>query len=237
MKKLNLVVLQARMSSTRFPGKVMSPINGHPMIYWEISRISKAKLVNKIVVAISDQSSDDILAEYLESIHQEYIRGSLDNVLDRYVKAEEKYKPSAIVRLTADCPLVMPELIDQYLEIFDKKDFDYLSNILRLTYPDGLDIEIIAVGTFKRLLEFSLSKEEKEHVTLGIYSRKDTFKTYNVSNKTNMSNFRWTVDTPDDLDFVKSVYAHFESEEMNFTFQDVLKFVKENPNLNRTISR
>jgi spore coat polysaccharide biosynthesis protein SpsF len=237
MTNLNLVVLQARMSSTRLPGKVMSQINGHPMIYWEIGRISKAKLVNKIVVAISDQSSDDILAEYLESIHQEYTRGSLDNVLDRYVKAEEKYKPSVIIRLTADCPLVMPELIDQYLEIFEKSEFDYLSNILKLTYPDGLDVEIIAAGTFKKLLEFNLSKEEKEHVTLGIYSRKDKFKTYNVSNKTNMSNFRWTVDTPDDLAFVKSIYAHFESKEMNFTFEDVLKYVKENPNLNRILIR
>jgi spore coat polysaccharide biosynthesis protein SpsF len=237
MKNLNLVVLQARMSSTRLPGKVMSQINGHPMIYWEISRISKAKLVNKTVVAISDQSSDDILANYLESIHQEYIRGSLDNVLGRYVKAEENYNPSAIIRLTADCPLVMPELIDQFLEIFHKSDFDYLSNTLELSYPDGLDIEIIKPGIFKKLLEFNLSEEEKEHVTLGIYSRKDKFRTHNVSNKTNISDFRWTVDTLDDLAFVKSVYAHFESKEMNFTFEDVLKYVTDNPNLNRIMSR
>jgi spore coat polysaccharide biosynthesis protein SpsF len=195
------------MSSTRLPGKVMTQINGRPMIYWEISRISKAKLVNKIVVAISDQSSDDILADYLDSIHQEYIRGSLDNVLTRYVKAEEIYNPSAIIRLTADCPLVMPELIDQYLEIFHKEDFEYLANTIELSYPDGLDIEIIAPGIFKKLLEFSLSKEEKEHVTLGIYSRKDKFRTYNVSNKTNISQFRWTVDTSDDLAFIKSIYA------------------------------
>jgi len=237
MKNLNLVVLQARMSSTRLPGKVMAQINGHPMIYWEISRISKAKLVNKIVVAISDQSSDDILADYLDSIHQEYIRGSLDNVLSRYVKAEEIYNPSAIIRLTADCPLVMPELIDQYLEIFHKEDFEYLSNTIELSYPDGLDIEIIAPGIFKKLLEFSLSKEEKEHVTLGIYSRKDKFRTYNVPNKTNISQFRWTMDTSDDLAFVKSIYAHFESKEINFTFEDVLKLVKENPNLNRIMFR
>jgi spore coat polysaccharide biosynthesis protein SpsF len=215
----------------------MTQINGHPMIYWEISRISKAKLVNKIVVAISDQSSDDILADYLDSIHQEYIRGSLDNVLSRYVKAEEIYNPSAIIRLTADCPLVMPELIDQYLEIFHKEDFEYLSNTIELSYPDGLDIEIIAPGIFKKLLEFSLSKEEKEHVTLGIYSRKDKFRTYNVSNKTNISQFRWTVDTSDDLAFVKSIFAHFESKEINFTFEDVLKLVKEHPNLNRIMLR
>jgi spore coat polysaccharide biosynthesis protein SpsF len=225
------------MSSTRLPGKVMSQINGHPMIYWEISRISKAKLVNKIVVAISDQKSDDVLADYLDSIHQDYIRGSLDNVLSRYVKAEENYNPTAIIRLTADCPLVMPELIDQYLEIFYKNDFEYLSNTLELSYPDGLDIEIIAPGIFKKLLVSSLSKEEQEHVTLGIYSRKDKFRTYNVSNNANISEFRWTVDTSDDLAFVKSVYAHFESKEIDFTFKDVLRFVKKNPNLNRIMFR
>ncbi len=161
VKNLNLAVLQARMSSTRLPGKVMSQINGHPMIYWEICRISKAKHVNKIVVAISDQSSDDILANYLQSIYQEYIRGPLDNVLGRYVKAEENYNPSAIIRLTADCPLVMPELIDQYLEIFHKSDFDYLSNTLELSYPDGLDIEIIKPGIFKKLIELTFQKKRK----------------------------------------------------------------------------
>jgi spore coat polysaccharide biosynthesis protein SpsF len=237
VKNFNLAVLQARMSSTRLPGKVMSQINGHPMIYWEICRISKAKHVNKIVVAISDQSSDDILANYLQSICQEFIRGPLDNVLGRYVKAEENYNPTALIRLTADCPLVMPELIDQYLEIFYKSDFDYLSNTLELSYPDGLDVEIIKAGILKKLLEFKLSEEEKEHVTLGIYSRKDKFRTHNVSNKTNISDFRWTVDTNDDLAFVKSIYKQFESEEMNFTFEDVLKYFKENPNLNRIVSR
>ena len=237
VKNFNLAVLQARMSSTRLPGKVMSQINGHPMIYWEICRISKAKHVNKIVVAISDQSSDDILANYLQSICQEFIRGPLDNVLGRYVKAEENYNPTALIRLTADCPLVMPELIDQYLEIFYKGDFDYLSNTLELSYPDGLDVEIIKPGILKKLLEFNLSEEEKEHVTLGIYSRKDKFRTHNVSNKTNISDFRWTVDTNDDLAFVKSIYKQFESEEMNFTFEDVLKYFKENPNLNRIVSR
>jgi len=237
MKTLNLVALQARMSSTRLPGKVMTSINDHPMIYWEISRISKAKLVNKIVVAISDQSSDDILADYLDSIHQEYIRGSLDNVLSRYVKVEEIYNPSAIIRLTADCPLVMPELIDQFLEIFHKSDYDYLSNTLELSYPDGLDVEIVRPGILKKLLAFNLTKEEKEHVTLGIYSRKNKFKTHNVSNKTNMSHFRWTVDTYDDLVFVKSIYKNFQSEEMNFTFEDVLKYFEEKPDLNRIESR
>jgi spore coat polysaccharide biosynthesis protein SpsF len=89
----------------------------------------------------------------------------------------------------------------------------------------------------KKLLEFNLSEEEKEHVTLGIYSRKDKFRTYNVTNKSNISDFRWTVDTYDDLAFVKSIYKHFESEEMNFTFDDMLKYIEENPNLNRIVFR
>jgi spore coat polysaccharide biosynthesis protein SpsF len=237
MNKFTLAVVQARMSSTRLPGKVLTLINGQPMIYWQLKRLSLSKLVNKVVVVISDEPTDDTLADFLNSINQEYIRGSLNNVLDRFVVAEKTYRPTAILRLTADCPLLMPRLIDDCIQLFYEKSVDYLSNTLELSYPDGLDVEIIAAGVLKSLLEFSLSDEEREHVTLGIYSRKSTFKTHNVSNKTNISDFRWTVDTFDDLAFVKSVFTHFESKEINFTFEDMLKFVEDNPKLNRIMAR
>ncbi len=237
MKLFSLVILQARMSSTRLPGKVMRDINGKPMIYWQIERIKKSKSVDKLIVATSIDKSDDILAEFLKTNKVQVYRGELQDVLSRYLKIEESSKPTAIIRLTGDCPFVMPELIDEMLAKFYDINVDYLSNTLELSYPDGLDVEIIAPGVLMRLLEFGLSDEEREHVTLGIYSRKSTFKTYNVSNKTNISNFRWTVDTFDDLAFVKSVFTHFKSKEINFTFEDMLKFVEDNPKLNRIMTR
>jgi len=228
-----LVVLQARMSSSRLPGKVMSLINGKPMIYWQINRIAKAILVDKILIAISDQSSDDVLANYLDSIRQEYIRGSLSSVIDRFVKAEEIYKPSAIVRLTGDCPLVMPELIDKCINQFQKEEVDYLSNTLVLSFPDGLDVEIINAGILSRLTSFELSNEEREHVTLGIYNRRDTFKVGNILSEQNLSHFRWTIDTEDDLHFVREVYKHFVSKETEFTYEDLLSLLSKQPSMNR----
>jgi spore coat polysaccharide biosynthesis protein SpsF len=228
----NLVVLQARMSSNRLPGKVMSLINGEPMIYWQIKRILQAKLVHKVVVAISDAESDNILANYLDSISQEYVRGSLSSVIDRFVKAEEIYRPTAIVRLTGDCPFVMPELIDKCINQFQKEKVDYLSNILVLSFPDGLDVEIINAGVLSRLNSFKLSNEEREHVTLGIYNRRDNFTVRNILNEHDLSHFRWTVDTEDDLSFVREVYKHFVTKEIEFTYEDLLSLVSRQPGLN-----
>jgi spore coat polysaccharide biosynthesis protein SpsF len=233
MQNLNLVVLQARMSSTRLPGKVLSPINGQPMIYWEINRILRSKLVDKFVVAISEEKSDDILAEYLKSIQQEFIRGSLNNVLARYILAAEMYKPTLIVRITADCPFVMPELIDVCISRFYLENVDYLSNALQPTFPHGLDIEVFAVGVLKKLQNLNLTMEELEHVTLGIYGRKEIFTTFNIPYARNLSHFRWTVDVEEDLHFTRRIYEFFKNTENLFNFQDMLALIQRHPELNQ----
>ena len=149
-KRNNLAVLQARMSSNRLPGKVLMEVNGKPMIYWQIQRILQSKEISKLVVATSDHPTDDVLVKYLESINFEFVRGSLDDVLARFIKVENIYSPDSIIRLTGDCPLVMPELIDSMLKKFYEVNVQYLSNIIELTYPDGLDIEIIKAGTLNK---------------------------------------------------------------------------------------
>ena len=233
MNDVVLVVLQARMSSSRLPGKVLKLINGKPMIYWQINRISQSKLVDKIVVATSDQASDDILVDYLDSIKQEYMRGSLNHVIDRFVAVEEMYNPSVIIRLTADCPLVMPEIIDKCIESFNNEHVDYVSNILSLTFPDGLDVEVLKAGVLAKLKRLKLSDAEKEHVTLGLLNRQNIFTTRNIFSPTNLSHFRWTVDTQTDLNFVIEVFKHFSSKEISFTLQDMLDFIGKNPQLNQ----
>ena len=117
-KRNNLAVLQARMSSNRLPGKVLMEVNGKPMIYWQIQRILQSKEISKLVVATSDHPTDDVLVKYLESINFEFVRGSLDDVLARFIKVENIYSPDSIIRLTGDCPLLMPELIDSMLKKF-----------------------------------------------------------------------------------------------------------------------
>jgi spore coat polysaccharide biosynthesis protein SpsF (cytidylyltransferase family) len=229
-----IAILQARMSSTRLPGKVMKLINGRPMIYWQIQRIKKSKLVDKLVLAISEDISDDALADYFDTINQVYVRGSLNDVVDRFIKVKSIYKSEAIVRLTGDCPLVMPEIIDKVISEFYRHDVDYVSNILTLTFPDGLDVEIFKSGVLDRLQNLNLSMSEKEHVTLGIINRQDKFTTKNYFNDRNISSYRWTVDTQKDFDFVSKVFAHFELNEVNFSQKELEKFVQSNPEINQT---
>jgi len=232
-KRNNLAVLQARMSSSRLPGKVLMEVNGKPMIYWQIQRILQSKEISKLVVATSDCPTDDVLIKYLESINCDIIRGSLDDVLARFIKVENIYNPDSIIRLTGDCPLVMPELIDSMIKKFYKVKVEYLSNIIELTYPDGLDIEIIKAGTLSKLTAMNLLNNEREHVTLGIINRLDQFRSFNVANLSDLSSYRWTVDTEDDLVFVREVFKAFTSRETEFNFEELVHYFKVHPHLNR----
>jgi len=232
-KRNNLAVLQARMSSNRLPGKVLMEVNGKPMIYWQIQRILQSKEISKLVIATSDCPTDDVLVKYLESINCDIVRGSLDDVLARFIKVENIYNPDSIIRLTGDCPLVMPELIDFMIKKFYKVKVEYLSNIIELTYPDGLDIEIIKAGTLSKLTAMNLLNNEREHVTLGIINRLDRFSTFNVANLNDLSRYRWTVDTEGDLVFVRGIFKVFTSRETEFNFEDLMDYFKAHPHLNR----
>ena len=228
-----LVILQARMSSRRLPGKVLLILNDKPMIYWQIKRILRAKSITKLVVAISEHPSDDILANYLDEIAQEYIRGPLDNVLERFIQANKLYNPQSIVRITGDCPFVMPEIIDSVVSLFNETKFDYVSNVVDLTFPDGLDVEVFKANVLEKLTNYPLSSVEKEHVTLGILNRKDDFIIGNYSNSKNLSHYRWTVDTAEDFNFVSKIFANFRSSEVAFTFDEIQRFIENNPETNQ----
>jgi len=232
----NVVILQARMSSRRLPGKVMLPLNGKPMIYWQIKRILKAKEVASLVVATSKDPSDDPLVEYLDSIGIECFRGSLDNVFSRFHEIVLGKLPKNIVRLTADCPLIMPEILDVMLKQFCVQDVEYMSNALVPTFPDGLDIEIFTRECFEKLTTLELSPEELEHVTLGINNRRGAFHVSNFSDSRDRSALRWTVDYLEDFDFVQEIYGHFKGLEVTFTYQDVLDFLEQNPDKKSKIS-
>jgi spore coat polysaccharide biosynthesis protein SpsF len=223
------------MSSSRFPGKVMQEINGEPMIFRQIERIKRATKIDGIVVATSTHESDNRLANFLTSKDIEVFRGSLDDVLSRYLEISEKLDPGVLVRLTGDCPLVMPDLIDKMVVQFHKSGVDYLSNTLKPTFPDGLDIEILKSTALKRLAGLDLTIEEREHVTIGMIRRPLDFKLENFSSGEDRSNERWTVDYPEDLEFVRSVYRAFVENELTFNMKDVLQFLTNHPNKRTSI--
>jgi spore coat polysaccharide biosynthesis protein SpsF len=224
------------MSSNRLPGKVLEPISGQPMIYRQIKRVLESTLVEDVIVATSVSSSDDELVQFLESENIKVFRGSLDNVLSRFLEISKEINPTNIIRLTGDCPLVMPKLIDEMVVQFEEKLPDYLSNSLVPSFPDGLDIEIISSEAISRLESLDLSKMELEHVTLGVYNRPDLFRVLNFSTPINRSSMRWTVDYPEDLDFVRSVYSHFTGREAIFEYEEVLEFLRSNPEVVSGIS-
>lgn len=231
-----MAILQARMSSTRLPGKVMLSINGKPMIYRQIERIKQASVIDELIVATSTDSSDDPLVEFLETKGIEVFRGSLDDVLSRFLEIERETKPTAIIRLTGDCPLVMPGLIDEMVAQFYVSDVDYLSNTLQPTYPDGLDIEVMRASALHKLVKFELSEAEREHVTLGISSRPSVFKLENFRGKEDLSQKRWTVDYLEDLVFIRQIFSEFEGRESIFTFEDMMWLLDKNPDLGSEIS-
>ena len=224
-----LVILQARMESTRLPGKVLMPICGKPMIELQIARILRSKLISDLVVAIPDTAENDVLSDHLQKLNVKVFRGSHQNVYERYIDTSRKYPSKSIIRLTADCPLVMPDLIDKMIEHFNSIEVDYLSNALTETFPDGLDIEIFETKVLFRLQEFELNNQEKEFVTLGIYQRPENFLIEKFESKTFLGDQRWTVDYPEDFEFVTKVFTFFKGNKSEFNTQDVLSYIDLDP--------
>lgn len=232
-----IAILQARVSSTRLPGKVMALINDFPMIYWQLQRIKKAKKIDKIVVVTSIDSSDDALANYLSSLDVEVRRGSLTDVHSRFLQVILNNREYInVVRLTGDCPLTMPQLLDEMIEEFTDLNLDYYSNGNPPTYPDGLDIEIFTHTAFILLSEMELSEEEREHVTLGFRNKPNSFAIGNKENLINDSNLRWTVDYQEDLEFVRKIFQAFKSREDTFDYEDVKKLIAVNSSVKQTLS-
>lgn len=233
-----VVYLQARISSTRLPGKVLFDINGMPMIQRQINRIWQSKKINGLVVLIPDSSENDGLHTELIKLNVDVFRGSENDVLQRFIDASNKFPARNIIRLTADCPLIMPEIIDEMIEEFSEHSPDYLSNTLTETYPDGLDVEIFSTSAMRKLSGLNLDSLEREHVTLGIYNRPEMFRLENFESLVDLSNQRWTVDYPDDIEFIRGVFKHYEGMESIITISDVLRYIEIDPirNSNRTPS-
>jgi len=233
-RKTNLVIVQARMSSTRLPGKVLELLGKVPLIEYQLRRIKEAKLVQEIVVATSDDDSDNPLVRHLELMNQPYVRGSLNDVLSRYIKVIDEYESDYFLRITGDCPLVMPEMLDSMILEFEKLGIDYLSNALEPTFPDGLDVEIVKTSALRRLNLLATSSTEREHVTLGIYTRPEEFTIKNYRHAKDLSSERWTVDYPADLDFVRNVVAFESTQKGLLTIAQVINFISEHPEFRNT---
>jgi spore coat polysaccharide biosynthesis protein SpsF len=223
-----LALLQARMSSTRLPGKVMMPILEKPMVLHQIDRIWGSALIDKLILATSDNSSDDDLANACVAYGVSVFRGSLDDVLDRFYQAALSEKADHIIRLTGDCPLADPQIIDRVIQHHLEGGFDYTSNVHPPTWPDGLDVEIFCAQKLTDAWQNAYEEFDREHATPWIHRQTDCF-LGNLENSTDMSTLRWTVDEPEDLEFVRRIFAGLYPENQKFGMDDILKFIDKNP--------
>jgi len=227
---VKLALIQARMGSSRFPGKVLEDLCGRPMLWHVVNRVGKARSLDKVVVATTDGAVDDPIAQFCEREGIVCFRGSEQDVLDRFYRAAEANAADVVVRITADCPLIDPAVIDKVVARFERGDCDYASNALRYTYPDGLDTEVFSFAALERAWREARKPSEREHVTP--YLRTDGFRAVNVESELPVSpaQYRWTVDHPQDLQFVRGVYEAF-SANGDFGFQEVFDLLKERPGL------
>ncbi len=231
-----IAIVQARMTSTRFPGKVLADIMGKPMVLRQLERIAQSALIDQIVLATSSHPTDDVLAEVVTQHGIDVVRGDLNDVLKRFIQVIDIYNPDVVVRLTADCPLASPQVIDKVIEHFRSSHADYVSNTMSPTYPDGLDVEAVKAEVLRKVAQLSTDAVEREHVTLGVYRRPELFTIENVENEIDLSDLRWTVDTKEDFEFIQKIYEDLYPKNPNFDMDSVLDYLLRNPESNRTTS-
>ncbi len=227
-----VVIVQARLGSTRLPSKVLKDLSGKPVLYHVLERIKKTKLVDNIVIATTDLDSDEPLIEYLRENKIDYYRGSSEDVLSRYYESALQYKADIIIRITSDCPLIDPIVIDEIINIYlENNNYDYVSNTLMRSFPRGLDVELFTFDSLKKSFLKAEQKWEREHVTPYIYTNRDLFNVYNFANKTDQSFFRWTLDTPEDYQLIKEIYDSLYNEGKIFTTEEVISLFRNRPEL------
>ena len=224
-----VAIVQARMGSTRLPGKVMQTVVGKPLIEILISRLEKSKYIDEIVLATSDDPGNQPLIHYIDKLGYKVYQGSENDVLDRYYKAAKKYKADIVIRITGDCPLIDPELVDSVIASFIENQVDYACNTNPPTYPDGLDTEVFSFASLKFAWENASKAYDREHVTPFI-RESGNFRTYNFTNKNDYSEERWTVDEPEDFEVIKSIIEYF-SPRIDFSWMDTMKIRKTHPEL------
>jgi spore coat polysaccharide biosynthesis protein SpsF len=227
-------VLQARMSSTRLPGKVLKPLAGEPMILRIVERIRRSRELDQLIVATSVDPSDDPLVRVLGDAGVTVRRGSLADVFSRFLAVADEFDPDVVVRLTGDNPFVDPEVIDRIVREHLASGADYTSNSLTRTFPRGLDVEAVKPAALRSLATRELQPDEREHVTIGVYRRPDEFRLHQVTQEPDRSELRWTVDLPEDFAFAEAVYDRLYATTPAFGQADVLALLEREPALRRT---
>lgn len=227
-----MAFVQGRMGSTRLPGKVLFDLRGKSVIERVIERAAQARRVDEVVFLTTIAPADLALVALCASKKIRVFCGSEDDVLDRFYQAARLLKPSHIVRITADCPVIDPGIIDHVIERHIASQADYTSNTLVETYPDGEDVEVVAYEALKTAWEKASLSSEREHVTLYFRNHPEMFDLFSVQSDNDNSALRWTLDTPQDYVFLSKVYDELGAKSDLFGMREILDLLNEKPELN-----
>jgi spore coat polysaccharide biosynthesis protein SpsF len=224
-----VAIIQARMGNTRLPGKVLKDLCGATVLARVVNRTSRATLLDEIVVATTVKPADEAIVQECERLSVACFRGDEADVLDRYYRAAQHFFADAIVRITSDCPLIDPEIVDKTVRAFLEERPDYASNTCVPTYPRGLDTEVMTLAALQLAWANAIHPYQRSHVTPYIYENPKKFRILSVMGDKNNSAHRWTVDTPEDLEFVRAVYSRFRDD--RFLLSGVLNLMEREPQL------
>lgn len=244
MNNLIQVFIQARMGSSRLAGKILKDLSGKPLLLHVYERLTYSHLVNKIVVATTDQPGDDIVEKFCNANNILYYRGNSDNVLSRFYETAKHFEAKIIIRITADCPVIDPVILDKMITEFliqhKNEKLDYMSNSIKRTFPRGLDIEIFTFSALEKAYKEATKNYEREHVTPYIYQNPKKFKIQNFADEIDYSFYRWTVDTKEDFRLMEEIYNALYSTERIFLYPEILNLFKERHELidiNRSVEQ
>lgn len=225
-------IVQARMGSTRLPGKVLMDVGGETVLGRVVRRLRRAARVQEIVIATSSSTNDDAITIECQRLGVACFRGPEHDVLARYISAAERFGCDLIVRITADCPLIDPEIVDEVIQSCIEKRVDLACNDLPATFPRGLDVEVFPLEALRKVQALATENYQREHVTPVFYERQDIFRIVSVQAERDFSQYRWTIDTKEDLHLIREIYAQFANDD-HFGWRAVLELMQHRPELAR----
>jgi spore coat polysaccharide biosynthesis protein SpsF (cytidylyltransferase family) len=241
-----VAIIQARMGSTRLPGKVLMPVMGRPLLQWMLDRIATCKDVDEIIVATTTNDRDEVIAKFTESLGYRVFRGSEDDVLDRYYHAASLVHCDAVIRITADCPLLDPNILGKMINDFEMNKLDFLSNSepLPSSWPDGMDVSIVRFSALMTAWRNAIKPSEREHVTFHFWNNQQIYKCMRIDHNPDLAKYRLTIDYIEDYEVLKAVIEHFASHSIEafgrVSVGEIIDFLNNNPaifNLNQKYTR
>ena len=224
-----IVIVQARMGSTRLPGKVLKHVLGRPLLHYLFERLRRITKAQNAVIATTKDPKDDPIVDFCNHEGISYFRGSEEDVLDRYLQAARFFSADVIVRVTSDCPLIDPELIDQVIEFFLNHQYDYVSNTQERKFPRGMDVEIFSFKSLEDAANQVTLQEEREHVTLHLYRHPERYSIGKFPWDKDDSQYRLTVDTPEDFELISKILAALYPNNPQFNLKDILHLLQQHP--------